>query len=115
MEQSAYARDTAVFSGGGSLTDPIVGNWEKEVPFAGRMCCRFYPNNTGVAIGKVLGYDINELFTWTPKENDIYHICAAGHEHDIRLCGDRLETKFRGYSLDMTRIKYNNNNNNKLK
>jgi hypothetical protein len=97
-----------VSSGGGGLTDPIIGNWEKEVPFAGQMHCRFYPNNTGVAIGKVLGYNINEPFTWTSKENNIYHICAAGHEHDIRLCGDRLETEFHSYILDMTRIKHNN-------
>jgi hypothetical protein len=68
------------------------------------MHCKFYPNNTGVATGKVLGYDINEPFTWTSKGSNIYHICAAGHEHDIRLCGERLETEFHGHTLDMTRV-----------
>lgn len=83
------------------MTDPIVGDWEKSVMFAGRMHCRFYPDNTGVAIGRVLWYDINEPFTWTCKGNGVYHICAAGHEHDIRL-----ETKFRGHALDMARVRY---------
>lgn len=88
------------------MTDPIVGDWEKSVMFAGRMHCRFYPDNTGVAIGRVLWYDINEPFTWTCKGNGVYHICAAGHEHDIRLCNDRLETEFRGHALDMARVRY---------
>jgi hypothetical protein len=100
-----------VFSGGNSLTDPIVGEWKKSVLFTGQMHCRFYPNNTGVATGKVLGHDINEPFTWTSKGSNIYHICAAGHKHDIRLCNDRLETEFHGYALDMTRVKNINNEN----
>lgn len=93
-----------VYSGGRALTDPIVGDWEKSMMLVGRMHCRFYPDNTGIAIGKVLGHDINEPFQWTCKGNGVYHICAAGYEHDIHLTGDRLETVFRGYALDMARV-----------
>lgn len=78
------------------MNDPIVGAWEKSMMFAGWMHCRFYLDNTGVAIGKVLGYDINEPFPWTYKGNGIYHVSAHGHEHDIRLSGDWMETEFRG-------------------
>ncbi|MDV0441955.1 hypothetical protein [Methanorbis furvi] len=88
------------------MNDPIVGDWEKSVIFAGRMHCRFYPDNTGVAIGKVLGHNINEPFTWEAKGCGVYHVCAHGYEHDIRLCGDRLETEFQGHALDMARVRY---------
>ncbi len=87
------------------MSDPIVGEWERSVLLAGKMYCRFYHDNTGIAIGRVLGHDINEPFTWHSRGNGVYHICAHGQEHDIHLSCDRLETEFRGYALDMTRIK----------
>ncbi|HJK50039.1 MAG TPA: hypothetical protein O0X43_03265, partial [Methanocorpusculum sp.] len=105
-ERTICARNSGVYSGGRALTDPIVGDWEKSMMLVGRMYCRFYPDNTGIAIGKVLGHDINEPFQWTCKGNGVYHICAAGYEHDIHLTGDRLETVFRGYALDMARVTY---------
>ena len=85
--------------------DPIIGDWVKTVFLVGTMHCRFYPDGTGIARGKVLGHDVNEPFLWESRSCGIYHISAHGEEHDIRLRGDRLETEFRGYCLDMTRVR----------
>lgn len=86
------------------MTDPIVGDWEKEVLFVGVMKCRFYPNGTGLAKGKILGHTIDEYFLWEGRGNSVYYIKAHGEEHDILLCGNKLETEFRGLKLEMNRI-----------
>lgn len=91
--------------GGMVLTDPIVGDWTKTVMFAGTMYCRFHVDNTGIAKGKVFGHTVNEPFTWHPTVPGIYRIRAYGEEHNIRLRGDKLETEFRGFSLEMDRVR----------
>ncbi|MDR3102404.1 MAG: hypothetical protein LBU24_04175 [Methanocalculaceae archaeon] len=56
------------------MTNPITGDWEKTVLFAGRMHCISLPNHTGIATGKVLEYDINELFTWKKRKWDLPYL-----------------------------------------
>lgn len=83
--------------------DPILGDWTKTVVFAGTVNCRFLPNGTGMAVGKVFGHSFQEPFRWENLGCGRYHIWAHGEEHDIFLRNDRLETVFRGLHLDMGR------------
>lgn len=86
------------------MTDPICGDWIKTIIFTGTVKCRFLPDGTGIAAGKVLGYSFKEKFRWENRGCGVYHIWAHGEEHDISLCCNRIETVFRGRRLDMERV-----------